>query len=72
MTDVTSPNPDDCALPTDESPSDRPADLRAVVEEHDDGPDECTLFPPEADDESLVAEWITAEEGSYVALGEMR
>ncbi|UPW01416.1 hypothetical protein M0R88_04765 [Halorussus gelatinilyticus] len=71
MTDVTSPNADDCA-PTDDPPSDRPADLRAVVEERDDRPDECTLYPPDADDEALVAEWITAEEGSFVDLDEMR
>jgi len=72
MTDVAFPNSDDCSLPTEESPSDRPSGLRAVVEEHDERPDECTLFPRGADDEALVTEWITAEEGSYVNCDEMR
>ncbi|UPV75367.1 hypothetical protein M0R89_04695 [Halorussus limi] len=69
MTDAAPPNSDRRTVPTaDESP----ADLRAVVEERDDGPDECTIYPPAADDEALVTEWITAEAGSYVALREIR
>ncbi|USZ67239.1 hypothetical protein NGM10_10910 [Halorussus salilacus] len=48
------------------------ADLTAVVVEYDLGPDECTVYPRKADDQTLMTEWITAEEGSYVALDEMR
>ncbi|WP_208023552.1 DUF7511 domain-containing protein [Halorussus pelagicus] len=72
MSNVAFPDPDDYSLPTEESPSDRHFGLRAVVEEHDERPDECTLFPPAADDEVLVTEWITAEEGSYIDCDEMR
>lgn len=46
------------------------ADLLAHVEATEDGPDVCTLFPADPDDP--LAEWLSAEEGSYVALAAMR
>jgi len=46
--------------------------LRADVTEHEDGPDECTIWPHNASGSALLTEWITAEEGSFVSLGEMR
>jgi hypothetical protein len=48
------------------------ADLRADVTERDDAPDECTLWPHNASGSALLTEWITAEEGSFVSLEEMR
>ena len=73
----TTPADDDAVLPTDETPvqrtaDDRPVSLTAVVVEREGGPDECTLYPADADDETLVTERITAEEGSYVELDAMR
>jgi hypothetical protein len=49
-----------------------PIDYRAVVEEYDDAPDECTIFPRSAKAESVTTEWITAREGSFVALADVR
>lgn len=72
MTNTTPTNEDDAVAPTAEASADRPASLTAVVVEHDDGLDECTLYPEDAADEKLVTEWITAEEGSYVELDSMR
>lgn len=43
----------------------------AVVEEYDDGPDECTIYP-DGDNRRLLTEWVSAEEGSFVSLDEMR
>lgn len=72
MTNTAPTNADDGTPPTaDESSSDR-CDLTAVVVEHDSRSDECTLYPRGASDETLVTEWMTAEEGSYVRLDEMR
>ncbi|MFC4450898.1 DUF7511 domain-containing protein [Halorussus aquaticus] len=72
MTNTTPTNAADVTPPTDdETTADRP-DLNAVVVERDSGSDECTLYPMEASDEALVTEWMTAEEGSYVRLDEMR
>ncbi|WP_137284440.1 DUF7511 domain-containing protein [Halorussus salinisoli] len=71
MTNTAPPNADDGTPPTDDASSDRLDALTAVVVEHDSQSDECTLYPDGASDEALVTEWITAEEGSYVALDEM-
>lgn len=72
MTNPAPTNTDDRTPPTDESQADGPGELTAVVVEYDGEPDECTLYPAEASDDALVTEWITAEEGSYVELDEMR
>jgi hypothetical protein len=44
----------------------------ATVEEHDEGPAECTLFPCNVDGVELMTTWITAQEGSFVDLESMR
>jgi Trk K+ transport system NAD-binding subunit len=44
----------------------------AVVAETGDGDEECTLFPADADERDLPTTWLSAEEGSFVALSEMR
>lgn len=47
--------------------------VRAVVEEHEDRPNECTLFPVDPPSRiALMATWITAREGSYLDLRSMR
>jgi hypothetical protein len=67
-------DPDD-SLPaadaTDGAPE-PPEAYAAVVVPSDDEPDECTVFPVEASDEELVTTWISAAEGSFVSLDEMR
>jgi hypothetical protein len=48
------------------------ADYRAEIVEYDDAPDECTIYPADAQEWELMTRWITAREGSYVDLEEMR
>jgi hypothetical protein len=48
------------------------ADVRATLEERDDGPDELTMYPAGAEGFELMSTWVTAREGSYVALSKMR
>ncbi|QCC48828.1 DUF7511 domain-containing protein [Halobellus limi] len=77
----------DTDLPTDSTPTDAPhADaphvgdaettdreqvLLARVEEYDDGPDECTIYPANATAAELPTTWLSAEEGAFVSLEEM-
>lgn len=49
-----------------------PAELRADVTRREDEPDECTIWPHDASGNALLTEWVTAEEGSFVPLPEMR
>ncbi|SDY36394.1 hypothetical protein SAMN04487946_11291 [Halobellus clavatus] len=62
----------DPATPDDQT--DTPTDRRCVarIEEYDDAPDECTLYPADATPSELPTTWISAKEGSYVSLDEMR
>jgi|GEM_PF-594572 len=53
-------------------PEDRPVPLAAEIVVARDGPAECTLFPPEATDLELMTNWITAREGSFCSLEDMR
>jgi len=46
--------------------------LAAEVVVSRDRPAECTLYPFGAPDHERVVEWITATEGSFVNLDEMR
>lgn len=69
MTNAPSTNADDR---TDENQRRKSDELTATVVEYDSQPDECTIYPKGASDEALMTEWITAEQGSYVALEEMR
>ncbi|MFB6120507.1 MAG: hypothetical protein ABEJ68_05255 [Halobacteriaceae archaeon] len=48
------------------------ARLESAVAEYPDAPDECTIYPADATDEALMTTWISAEEGSFVDLDEMR
>ncbi|WP_049985167.1 DUF7511 domain-containing protein [Halobellus rufus] len=80
--------PIDTDLPTDSPPADHgtPADsavddtgtddreqvLVARVETYEGDADECTIYPVEAEAAALQTTWISAEEGSFVALDSMR
>ena len=44
----------------------------SVVESHDDAPDECTIYPLGCPDHELVTTWITAQEGSFVDVDDVR
>lgn len=57
---------------TDATTADASRALAAVVVRHADEPDECTIFPTDADGEEIVTTWISAREGSFVGLDEMR
>lgn len=46
-------------------------DCRSVVETCENGHDECTIFPIDSEEPLGTTEWITAREGSYVAIEEM-
>jgi hypothetical protein len=47
--------------------------LHARVEQYDDAPDECTIFPRVASSEfPRTTTWLTAQEGSYVSLDDAR
>ena len=46
-------------------------DLAHRIESYEDG-EECTLFPAVCDDTALLTRWITAAEGDFVDLDEMR
>jgi hypothetical protein len=66
----------------DESPPDSAAEhalvpvdadtYAAAVVPHDDAPDECTIFPVDVTEDRLVTTWVSAAEGSFVSLAEMR
>jgi hypothetical protein len=67
----------------DASPTDPPAAAGAVVPADAplyaatvvtaaDGTDECTVFPVGLSDDDLVTTWVSAAEGSFVPLAEMR
>jgi hypothetical protein len=44
----------------------------ARIEAYDDAPDECTIYPEDADADELPTTWVSAESGSYVSLEAMR
>lgn len=44
----------------------------ATLERYADAPDELTLYPADADGFELTVTWVTAREGSFVTLAEMR
>ncbi|RLM54023.1 hypothetical protein DVK02_11390 [Halobellus sp. Atlit-31R] len=46
--------------------------LRATVVEYQHRPDECTIHPVDPPDRNRTTAWITAKEGSYVALATAR
>lgn len=46
--------------------------LVATVVRYEKVPDECTIHPVDATDEELMTSWITALEGSFVAMPDVR
>ena len=46
-------------------------DIECIVETGD-GPDRCTLYPPDASAEELLDARITAAEGSFVSVTRIR
>lgn len=43
-----------------------------ILERKDREPDELTIFPSDISREERVTTWVSAEEGSFVELGEWR
>jgi hypothetical protein len=46
--------------------------LTAAVTAHAHEPDECTIFPLDADEETITTTWISARGDAFVPLAEMR
>jgi len=46
--------------------------LAAEIVTGNDRPAECTVYPRDASEAERMTRWITAEEGSFVDLDEMR
>lgn len=44
----------------------------AEVVNYDDEPDECTVYPTDADEDRRSTVWLTAQEGSYYPATSMR
>ena len=49
-----------------------PPGLVGTVVRYEDAPDEYTVHPPDATEGELVTTWLTAREGAFVDLTEMR
>ncbi|WP_129114412.1 DUF7511 domain-containing protein [Halegenticoccus tardaugens] len=47
-------------------------DVEFVLESDDHGRDQCTLYPREASEEEILTSWISADEGSFVSLVDVR
>lgn len=41
-------------------------ELRSRIVEYEDRPNECTLYPADADPGELTTTWLTASEGTYL------
>ncbi|AKU07990.1 DUF7511 domain-containing protein [Haloferax gibbonsii] len=67
-TDATTTRPD---APRRSAPADD-EEFVAIVASYEDAPDECTIFPAGLAEDELLTTWLSAQEGSYVALAEMR
>lgn len=46
--------------------------LEHVTVENDDAPDECAIFPRDADEDVLMTTWISAHDDSFVDCESMR
>lgn len=46
--------------------------LLACVQADADGPDECTIYPAAVDPERRTTTWISAKEGSFLAIEDCR
>ena len=53
-------------------PEQRQFDLRLAVVHYADSPDRCTLFPPSADDTTLMATWLSVDRDLLVDIEGMR
>ncbi|QIB76005.1 transcriptional regulator [Halogeometricum borinquense] len=63
---------EDGQLPTETNAEDSSPVLAAEIVESQDRPAECTIFPPNVSEFELLSTWITAKEGSFVSLRDMR
>ncbi|AQL44342.1 hypothetical protein BV210_17175 [Halorientalis sp. IM1011] len=64
--------PDEAPLPTPARDGARSVSITAKIVPVRDGTAECTLYPPNVSGVELMTTWITADEDSFVSLGEMR
>lgn len=55
-----------------ENATDEGRELAAQVVVSGDGPAECTIYPADTSGIELMTTWITAEEGSFVGLDDVR
>lgn len=46
--------------------------LEHVTVENENAPDACTMYPRECSESEMATHWVTALEGSFVAVSEMR
>jgi hypothetical protein len=70
-TDIDVPSPFDYST-RGVSLFDDGSEYASIVVPTDDQPAECTIFPVDASEDELVTTWISAEDGSFVALDDMR
>lgn len=68
---TNSHNEDTSRLPVTRTQS-RPQPLVAEVVSTDSHGLECTIFPEDAEGLDLMTRWITADEGAFVALEDVR
>lgn len=59
------------ADPVEDVSDDEGTEICAIVDESGEHT-ECTLFPEDAEGVTLMSRWITADEGSFVALSAMQ
>jgi len=57
---------DDSVPPRDESR------LVATLVRYEDGPDKCTIAPPDPDESERLTTWLTANRSAFVSLAERR
>jgi hypothetical protein len=69
MSEHTTDGEEDCAANAADA-ADRPLLVAELVLSRRQ-PTECTIYPFAADDFERTTAWITAEEGSFVSVGEM-
>ncbi len=55
-----------------EHSTDAAIDLEHVTVENEDAPDACTMYPRKCSEAEMPTHWITALEGSFVSVAEMR
>jgi len=58
--------------PRDDRHATRERVLRARIVRYDTAPDELTLYPADVTDGRRATTWISAQEGSFVALEDRR